>query len=160
MLPPLISMCHFLGISVRSSQFLLAIRKKCVNVPLQGPHIALRQHPLVALGGVAQCGHDQHNAERLVQGDGKVAQRAEEKGHRAQHRMQAHILHHRPDLRRLVYDADVLTAINVDTFPDGSTVVLEAVFGNSVMYDASSGEVIGASAMMQVRCKEENIVRF
>ena len=46
-------------------------------------------------------------------------------------------------------DADVLEAINVDTFPDGATVSLEAVFGNTVEYD-SAGDVTSARAMTQV----------
>lgn len=48
-------------------------------------------------------------------------------------------------------DADVLEAINVDTFPDGATVSLEAVFGNTVVYD-SAGDVTSARAMTQVCC--------
>ena len=46
-------------------------------------------------------------------------------------------------------DADVLEAINVDTYPDGTSVSLEAVFGNTLEYD-SEGSVISASAMTQV----------
>lgn len=47
-------------------------------------------------------------------------------------------------------DADVLSAINVEVYPDGQEVSLEAVFGNSITYDAS-GAVSGARAMTQVR---------
>lgn len=47
-------------------------------------------------------------------------------------------------------DADVLEAINVDTYPDGTSVSLKAVFGNTLKYD-SEGNVISASAMAQVR---------
>lgn len=47
-------------------------------------------------------------------------------------------------------DADVLAAINVDIFPDGQIVFLQAVFGNSVAYDDATGDVIGANICMQV----------
>ena len=46
-------------------------------------------------------------------------------------------------------DADVLTAVNEVFFPDGQVISLEAVFGNSVTYDAD-GRVSGAKAMLQV----------
>lgn len=46
-------------------------------------------------------------------------------------------------------DADVLAAVNVDRYPDGSAVVLKAVFGNSLTYD-DSGDVSGATALTQV----------
>ena len=46
-------------------------------------------------------------------------------------------------------DVDLLADINVDSYPDGATVNLEAVFGNTIEYD-SSGSVTGAEAMMQV----------
>ncbi|CAM9472819.1 unnamed protein product [Ascophyllum nodosum] len=45
-------------------------------------------------------------------------------------------------------DADVLADINVDTYPDGASVNLEAVFGNTIEYD-SSDSVTGAEAMVQ-----------
>lgn len=45
-------------------------------------------------------------------------------------------------------DADVLAAVNVDRYPDGSAVVLKAVFGNSLTYD-DSGDVSGATALTQ-----------
>ncbi|CAM9472608.1 unnamed protein product [Ascophyllum nodosum] len=45
-------------------------------------------------------------------------------------------------------DTDVLADINVDTYPDGASVNLEAVFGNTIEYD-SSGSVTGAEAMVQ-----------
>lgn len=48
-------------------------------------------------------------------------------------------------------DEDILAAINVDNFPDGQQVNLEAIFGNSLTYDAD-GAVSGARAMMQVGC--------
>ena len=48
-------------------------------------------------------------------------------------------------------DTDVLADINVDTYPDGASVNLEAVFGNTIEYD-SSGSVTGAEAMVQVTC--------
>lgn len=44
---------------------------------------------------------------------------------------------------------DVLAAINVDLFPDGATVSLDSIFGNSVTFD-DSGDVSGAKAMLQV----------
>lgn len=47
-------------------------------------------------------------------------------------------------------DADVLEAINVDTYPDGMAVSLEAVFGNTVKYNSTTGDVTSARAMMQV----------
>lgn len=47
-------------------------------------------------------------------------------------------------------DADVLEAINVDTYPDGTSVSLEAVFGNTLEYNSSTGDVTSAEAMMQV----------
>ena len=46
-------------------------------------------------------------------------------------------------------DADVLAAVNEVFYPDGQVVSLEAVFGNSVTYDADGG-VSGAKAMLQV----------
>lgn len=46
-------------------------------------------------------------------------------------------------------DADVLAAVNVENFPDGEAVILEAMFGNSATYN-SSGAVTGATAMLQV----------
>ncbi|CAN0269125.1 unnamed protein product, partial [Ascophyllum nodosum] len=52
-------------------------------------------------------------------------------------------------------DADVLEAINVDTFPDGATVSLEAVFGNTVEYD-SAGDVTSARAMTQIYLLDVN----
>lgn len=45
-------------------------------------------------------------------------------------------------------DLDVLAAINVDLFPDGATVSLDSIFGNSVTFD-DSGDVSGAKAMLQ-----------
>lgn len=47
-------------------------------------------------------------------------------------------------------DADVLEAINVDTYPDGTTVSLEAVFGNTLEFNSTTGDVTSAGAMMQV----------
>lgn len=46
-------------------------------------------------------------------------------------------------------DADVLEAIKVEAFPDGQTVNQQALFGNTVEFDAS-GNIIGARAMFQV----------
>ncbi|CAM9506157.1 unnamed protein product [Ectocarpus sp. 12 AP-2014] len=45
-------------------------------------------------------------------------------------------------------DADILAAVNVATFPDGSTVNQLALFGNGITYDAD-GNISGASATMQ-----------
>lgn len=47
-------------------------------------------------------------------------------------------------------DVDVLEAINKDTYPDGTTVSLEAVFGNTVKYNSTTGDVTSARAMVQV----------
>ncbi|CAM9765761.1 unnamed protein product, partial [Scytosiphon promiscuus] len=46
-------------------------------------------------------------------------------------------------------DADVLAAINVDDYPDGQAVSLEAVFGNSVVYNDAASSVISAKVFMQ-----------
>ncbi|CBN79522.1 similar to Patched domain-containing protein 3 [Ectocarpus siliculosus] len=46
-------------------------------------------------------------------------------------------------------DADVLAAINMDTYPDGQAVSLEAVFGNSLTYDATGSSVVSAGVFMQ-----------
>lgn len=43
----------------------------------------------------------------------------------------------------------MLAAINVDVFPDGATINLDPIFGNSVIFD-DSGDVSGAKAMFQV----------
>lgn len=51
-------------------------------------------------------------------------------------------------------DADVLAAINVDTYPDGQAVNLEAIFGNSGTYD-SSGALISARVMLQVMSRRK-----
>lgn len=48
-------------------------------------------------------------------------------------------------------DADVLAAINVESYPDGQAVSHEAVFGNSLTYDATGTSVVSASVFMQVR---------
>lgn len=47
-------------------------------------------------------------------------------------------------------DIDVLEAINVEAYPDGEIVNLEAIFGNTLEYD-SIGNVTSARAMTQVR---------
>lgn len=47
-------------------------------------------------------------------------------------------------------DADILAAVNVDTYPDGEGVTLEAIFGNSITY-SDDGEVVAAAAMTQAR---------
>ena len=52
-------------------------------------------------------------------------------------------------------DADVLATVNVDVFPDGGTVSLESIFGNSVTFDAY-GDVSGAKAVRQVMTPREN----
>ncbi|CAM9472679.1 unnamed protein product, partial [Ascophyllum nodosum] len=52
-------------------------------------------------------------------------------------------------------DVDLLADINVDSYPDGATVNLEAVFGNTIEYD-SSGSVTGAEAMMQIYLLDTN----
>lgn len=46
-------------------------------------------------------------------------------------------------------DADILSAVNVQSYPDGQAVNLAAVFGNSMTFDAS-GDVAGARAVVQV----------
>ncbi|CAN0213748.1 unnamed protein product, partial [Ectocarpus sp. 6 AP-2014] len=46
-------------------------------------------------------------------------------------------------------DADVLAAINVETYPDGQAVSLGAVFGNSWTYDATGSSVVSAGVFMQ-----------
>lgn len=49
-------------------------------------------------------------------------------------------------------DADVLAAIDVGSFPDGGSVSLAAIFGNSLYYsEDGDNNVTGAQAMMQVR---------
>ncbi|CAN0008284.1 unnamed protein product [Ectocarpus sp. 12 AP-2014] len=45
-------------------------------------------------------------------------------------------------------DADILAAVNVATFPDGSTVNQQALFGNGITYD-DDGNISGASATIQ-----------
>ena len=47
-------------------------------------------------------------------------------------------------------DADVLEAINVEAYPDGEIVNIEAIVGNTLEYD-SMGNVTSARAMTQVR---------
>lgn len=47
-------------------------------------------------------------------------------------------------------DADVIEAINMETYPDGTSVSLEAVFGNTLEYNSTTGDVTSAGAMMQV----------
>ena len=49
----------------------------------------------------------------------------------------------------VVNDADVLEAINVETFPDGQAVNQQALFGNTIDFD-HSGNIIAATAMFQV----------
>lgn len=49
-------------------------------------------------------------------------------------------------------DADVLEAINVETFPDGLAVNQQSVFGNTIEYDAS-GSIVFARSLFQVRVK-------
>ena len=46
-------------------------------------------------------------------------------------------------------DADVLASIDVDVFPDGQAVSIEAIFGNSVMFD-DTGALSGVEAFIQV----------
>ena len=43
----------------------------------------------------------------------------------------------------------MIAAVNVESFPDGQAVILEAIFGNSLTYD-DSGDVSGAKAFIQV----------
>ncbi|CAM9359742.1 unnamed protein product, partial [Ectocarpus fasciculatus] len=45
-------------------------------------------------------------------------------------------------------DADVLAAVNVTTFPDGSAVNQQALFGNGITYD-DDGNISGARAIIQ-----------
>ncbi|CAN0203161.1 unnamed protein product [Ascophyllum nodosum] len=45
-------------------------------------------------------------------------------------------------------DADILAAIDVEVFPDGQAVSLEAIFGNSASFD-EDGALSGAEAFMQ-----------
>ena len=63
-----------------------------------------------------------------------------------------------PFTQETLTDADVLAAVNVETFPDGQAVALEAIFGNSATFDAG-GAVSGAEAFMQVEwCRPNRIV--
>lgn len=48
-------------------------------------------------------------------------------------------------------DADVLAAVNVPNYPDGQTVLLQAIFGNSLVHDYTTGGVVSANIFMQVR---------
>ncbi|CBJ26537.1 conserved unknown protein [Ectocarpus siliculosus] len=45
-------------------------------------------------------------------------------------------------------DADILAAVNVTTFPDGSAVSEQALFGNGITYD-DDGNISGARAVIQ-----------
>ncbi|CAM9899558.1 unnamed protein product, partial [Ectocarpus sp. 12 AP-2014] len=45
-------------------------------------------------------------------------------------------------------DADILTAVNVTTFPDGSAVNQQALFGNGITHD-EDGNISGANAVIQ-----------
>ncbi|CAM9814630.1 unnamed protein product [Ectocarpus sp. 4 AP-2014] len=45
-------------------------------------------------------------------------------------------------------DADVLAAVNATTFPDGSAVNQQALFGNGITYD-DDGNISGATAIIQ-----------
>lgn len=47
-------------------------------------------------------------------------------------------------------DEDLLTSVNVLTFPDDVEVSHESLFGNSITYDGD-GAVVKAQAMTQVR---------
>ncbi|CAN0063583.1 unnamed protein product, partial [Choristocarpus tenellus] len=47
-------------------------------------------------------------------------------------------------------DADILTAVNVEAFPDGRAVSLEATFGNSLVFDETTGDLISSEAMIQI----------
>lgn len=47
-------------------------------------------------------------------------------------------------------DADVLEVINMDTYPDGTSVILDAVFGSMPEYNSTTRGVTSARAMMQV----------
>lgn len=47
-------------------------------------------------------------------------------------------------------DADVLAAVDVTEYPDGQAVLLESVFGNSLVR-SPAGSVASAKAFMQVR---------
>lgn len=49
-------------------------------------------------------------------------------------------------------DANVLEAINVETFPDGQTVNPQGIFGNTIEYDGS-GSIVSARALFQVRTR-------
>ena len=53
-------------------------------------------------------------------------------------------------------DADVIAAVNVESFPDGQAVILEAIFGSSLTYD-DYGNLSGAAALVQV-CSLRNIL--
>ncbi|CAN0471023.1 unnamed protein product, partial [Ectocarpus sp. 8 AP-2014] len=46
-------------------------------------------------------------------------------------------------------DEDILAAVNVTTFPDGSVVNEQALFGNGITYD-DDGNISGARAVIQV----------
>eukprot|EP00903_Cladosiphon_okamuranus_P010290 g9741.t1 len=46
-------------------------------------------------------------------------------------------------------DADVLAAVGVPAYPDGQTVLLESVFGNSLAYNSATGSVASAQVFMQ-----------
>eukprot|EP00752_Nemacystus_decipiens_P014689 g13085.t1 len=53
-------------------------------------------------------------------------------------------------------DADVLEAINVDTFADGGGIAPAAIFGNTIVYD-DDGRITGARVMMQSYALEKTI---
>ncbi|CAM9680352.1 unnamed protein product, partial [Choristocarpus tenellus] len=46
-------------------------------------------------------------------------------------------------------DADILLAVNADTFPDGDEVTLEALFGNAMVFNETTGDLISAEAISQ-----------
>lgn len=54
-----------------------------------------------------------------------------------------------PKKASVTSDADVLTAVNVEVFPDGEDVNHLALFGNSLVYD-DAGIISGAGALIQV----------
>lgn len=47
-------------------------------------------------------------------------------------------------------DADVLEAINVESFPGGQTVIPQALFGNTIEFD-DSGNIVSARVMIQAQ---------
>ena len=65
------------------------------------------------------------------------------------HRNNGHVVRRKKTQATVTTDADVLEAVNVEAFPDGRAVNQQAVFGNTIEYDAS-GNIVFARALFQV----------